>query len=80
VETNQNCINEEIKNHFRIFRLPGSSLRTLEIKIYKTIILPAVLSLTLRGERRLRVFEKWEEVAGGWRKLLNEELHNLGAR
>jgi hypothetical protein len=44
-------------------------------------------SLTLREEHRLRVFEnrvlsrifgpKREEVMGGWRKLHNEELHNL---
>ena len=45
--------------------LLSSSLlsRTLNIKIYRTIILPVVLygcetwSLTLREERRLRVFE-----------------------
>jgi hypothetical protein len=67
--------------------------RNVKIKIYKTIILPAVLygcetwSLTLREEHRLRVFEnrvlrrifgpKRHEVAGGWRKLHNEELHGL---
>jgi hypothetical protein len=44
-------------------------------------------SLTLREEQRLRVFEnrvsrgifgpKRDEVTGGWRKLHNEELHNL---
>jgi hypothetical protein len=44
-------------------------------------------SLTLREEHRLRVFEnrvlrrifgtKGDEVTGGWRKLHNEELHNL---
>jgi hypothetical protein len=44
-------------------------------------------SLTLREEYRLRVFEytvlriifgpKKDEVVGGWRKLHNEELHNL---
>jgi hypothetical protein len=44
-------------------------------------------SLTLREEHRLRVFEnrvlrrifgtKRDEVTGGWRKLDNEELHNL---
>jgi hypothetical protein len=44
-------------------------------------------SLTLREERRLRVFEnrairrifgpKTDEVTGEWRKLHNEELHNL---
>jgi hypothetical protein len=65
----------------------------VKIKIYKTIILPVVLygcetlSLTLREEHRLRVFEnrvhrrifrpKRDEVTGGWRKLQNEELHSL---
>jgi hypothetical protein len=44
-------------------------------------------SLTLREEHRLRVFEnralrrffepKRDEVTGGWRKIHNEELHNL---
>jgi hypothetical protein len=64
-----------------------------QVRIYKTIILPLVLygcetlSLTLREEQRLRVFEnrvlrrisgpKRDEVTGGWRKLHNEELHNL---
>jgi hypothetical protein len=68
--------------------------RNVKIKIYKTIILPLVflygfetLSLTLREEHRLRVFEnrvlrrifgpKRDEVTGGWRKLHNEELHGL---
>jgi hypothetical protein len=67
--------------------------RNVKIKIYKTIILPVVLygcetwSLKSRGEHRLRVFEnrvlrrifgsKRDEVTGGWRKLLNEELHGL---
>jgi hypothetical protein len=65
----------------------------VKIKIYKTIILPVVLygcetlSLTLREEHRLRVFEnrvlrrifgpKRDEVTGGCRKLHNEELHGL---
>jgi hypothetical protein len=65
----------------------------VKIRAYKTVILPVVLytyetlSLTLREERRLRVFEnrvlrrifgpKKAEVTGGWRKLHNEELHNL---
>jgi hypothetical protein len=45
------------------------------------------LSLTLREEHRLRVFEnrvlrrifgpKRDEIIGSWRKLHNEELHNL---
>jgi hypothetical protein len=63
------------------------------LKYTKTIILPVVLygcetwSLTLREEHTLRVFEnrvlrrifgpKRDEVAGEWRKLHNEELHNL---
>jgi hypothetical protein len=67
--------------------------RNVKVKIYKTIILPVVLygcetwSLTLREEHRLRVFEnrvlriifgpKRDEVMGEWRKLHNEELHNL---
>jgi hypothetical protein len=67
--------------------------RVLKIKIYRTIILPVVLygcetwSLTLREERRLRVFEnrvvrkvfgpKRDEVTGEWRKLHNEELNSL---
>jgi hypothetical protein len=61
--------------------------------MYKTIILPLVLygcetwSLTLRKEHRLRVFEnrvlrrifgpRKDEVTGEWRKLHNEELHDL---
>jgi hypothetical protein len=45
------------------------------------------LSATLREEHRLRVFEnrvlrrifgpKRDHVTGDWRKLYNEELHNL---
>jgi hypothetical protein len=58
--------------------------------IYRNIILPVVLygcetwSLTLKEEHKLRVFEKKVlgiifgprrcEVAGGWRKLRNEEF------
>jgi hypothetical protein len=65
----------------------------VNIKIYKTIILPVVLygcktwNLTLREEYRLRVFEnrvlrrifgpKMDEVTAGWRKLHNEQLHDL---
>jgi hypothetical protein len=65
----------------------------IKTRIYKTLILPVVLygcetwSLTLREEHRLRVFEnrmlrrifgpKTDEETGGWRKLHNEELHNL---
>jgi len=75
--------------------LLSSSLlsKNLKIKIYITIILPVILygcetgSLTLRGERRLRVFEnrvlrrlfgpKRGEVTWEWRKLHNEELNDL---
>jgi hypothetical protein len=65
----------------------------VKVRIYKTIILPVVLygcetwSLTVRKEHKLRVFEnrvlrrifgpKRNGVTGGWRKLHNEELHNL---
>jgi hypothetical protein len=67
--------------------------RNVKVKIFKTIILPVVLygcetwSLTLREEHRLRAFEnrvlrrifgpKRDEVTGEWRKMHNEELHNL---
>jgi hypothetical protein len=67
--------------------------KSLKIRIYKTIILPLVLygcetlSLTLREEHILGVFEsrvlrrlfgpKRDEVTGEWRKLHNEELHDL---
>jgi len=75
--------------------LLSSSLvpKSLKITIYRTIIQAVVLygreiwSLTLREERRLRVFEKRvlrrifgpkkEEVTVEWRKLHNEELNDL---
>jgi hypothetical protein len=60
------------------------------LKIYKTIIVPVVLSgyetwsLTLREEHRVfenrvlrRIFGQKREMTGDWRKLHNEELHNL---
>jgi hypothetical protein len=57
----------------------------LGIPARDTIILPVILygcetwSLTLREEHRLRrIFgPKRDEVIGGWRKLHNEELHDL---
>jgi hypothetical protein len=59
----------------------------LKIKIYRTILFPVVLygcetwSLTLRDELRLRVLRifgpKRDEVTGEWRKLHNNELHDL---
>jgi hypothetical protein len=72
------------------FRLLSKNLKT---ETHKTIILPVDLyvtetrSLVQREEQRLRGFEnrvlrrifgpKREEVAGDWRNLHNEELHNL---
>ena len=66
-------------------------LKSVKIKIYRTIIVPAVLhgcetwSLTLREECRLKVFEnrvlrkkfgpKRDEVTGEWRRLHNEEFY-----
>jgi hypothetical protein len=66
--------------------------KKLKIRLYKAIILPVVLygykdlSLTLREEHRLTVFEnmvlrrifgpKRNQVKGGQRKLI-EELHDL---
>ena len=89
--TNQNAIQEEIKSRFQsgtacyysLHNLLSYSLlsKNLKIKISRTIILPVVLygcktlSLTLRKERRLRVFEnkvlrrifgpRSDEVTGG---------------
>jgi len=67
--------------------------KNLKIKLYRNIIFPVVLygcetwSLTLREERRLRVFENRalrrifrsgrDEVTGEWRRLHNEELNDL---
>ena len=67
--------------------------KNIKIKIYRTIILPVVLygfetwSLTVREERRLRVFEnralrrifepKRDEITGERRKLHKEELNDL---
>ena len=101
--TNQNYIPEEIKSRLQsgnacyhsMQNVLSSSLlsKNLKIKIYRTITLPVVVygcetwSLTLREERRLRVFEnrvlrrifgsKRDEVKGEWRKLHNEELDDL---
>jgi hypothetical protein len=67
--------------------------KNLKITIYKTIILPVVLDgretwyLTLREDHRLGLFEnrvlrrifgpKRNEVTREWRKLHNEEFHDL---
>ena len=71
------------------------AIQKLKIKIYRTIILPAVLYgcetwlLTLREEHRLKVLEnralrrifvpKKDEVIKEWRKLQNEEFNALYA-
>ena len=101
--TNKNSIQEEIKSrlklrnacYYSVQNILSSSLlpKKLKITIYRNIILPIVLyacetwSLTLREERRLRVFEnrvlrrvfgkKREDVTGEWRKLHNDELIHL---
>jgi hypothetical protein len=69
------------------------AIQILKIKICRTTVLAVALygcetwSLTLREERRLRVFEnrvlrrvfgpKRDEVTGEWRKQHNEELNDL---
>jgi len=101
--TNKNSIQEEIKSrlklgnacYYSVQNLLSSSLlfKKLNIKIYRTIILPIVLygcetwSLTLREEHRLWVSEnrvlrrvfgpRRDEVTGELRKLHNEELSDL---
>ena len=101
--TNQNSIQEEIKSrlksgnayYYSVQNILSSSFlfKTLKIKIYRIIILPIVSygcetwSLTMREERRLRVFENWvlrrifvpkrDEVTGEYRTLHNEELNDL---
>jgi hypothetical protein len=100
--TNQNFVQEEIKSSLKsgnacfnsVQNLFFSSLlsKNLKIKIHTTVIFPVVLygcetwSLTLREERRLRVFEnmvlrrvfgpKRDEVTGEWKKLHNDELND----
>jgi len=103
MEQKENFIAEEIKSRLRsgnafyhsVQNLLSSRLlsKNLKIKMYRTIILPVVSygcetwSLTLREERRLRVFEnkvlrrifgpRKDEVTGEWRRLHNEELNDL---
>ena len=73
VITNQNSIQEEIKSrlqsgnasYYSVKNVLSSSMlsKNLQIKIYRNIILPVILygcetwSLTLREERKLRVFD-----------------------
>jgi hypothetical protein len=69
-----------------------SHIKNLKLKIYKIVILPVVLygretwSLTLGEDHRLsvfvnrvlrKIFGPKREEGGSWRKLHNDELHNL---
>ena len=92
--TNQNSNMEEIKSRLKsgnacyhsVQNLLSSRLlsKNLKIKIYSTV---KTWSLTLREERKLRVFEnmvlrrifgpRMDEVKGEWRRLHNEELNDL---
>jgi hypothetical protein len=83
------------KNYCALYMRKFKFVKTFCVfKIYITIILPVVLyvcetlSLALREEHKLRVFEnrvmricgtKWKEMVEGWRRLHNEELRNLYA-
>jgi hypothetical protein len=67
--------------------------KNVKIKIYKTVILPAVFiwvwNLVSDDKHRLKVFEdrvlrrifgsKRDEMVGGWRKLQNGEFRNLSS-
>ena len=100
--TNTNFILEEIKSRLKsgnacyhsVQNLLSSRLlsKNLKTKIYRTIILLVLYgcetwSLTLREERKLRVFENMvlrrifgprrDEVTGEWRRLHKEELNDL---
>ena len=100
--TNRNSIQGEIKCRLKAGNSCYYSVQTLlssrflpknyKIKIYKKIILPVVLygcepcSLTLREERRIRVFENRilrrifgpkRDENGEWRRFHNEKLHSL---
>jgi hypothetical protein len=70
------------------FHLSLKGLRTTKILKYTScFVWSDTWSLTLRKEHKLRVFENWvlrrisgpkrKGLTGGWRKLHNEELHNL---
>jgi hypothetical protein len=84
-----NACYHSVQNHLSSRILPKNA----NIKIHKTIILPVVLygcetwSRTVRGERRLRVFEKIVlkkifgptrgAITGEWRRLHTKELYAL---
>jgi len=101
--TNQNSIAEEIKSRLKsgnaCYHSEQNCLssrllsKSLKITIYRTVILPVILygcetwSLTLREERKLKVFEnrvlrrifgsRRDEVTGERRRLHNGELNDL---
>jgi len=101
--TNQNPIQEEIKSILKsenacyhlVQNILSLSLisNNINIKIAITMILPVVVygcetwSLTMREERKLRVFgnrlmrrifgPKRDQVTGEWRKLRNEDFNDL---
>jgi hypothetical protein len=98
--TNQNLIQEEIKKRLNsgnacyhlVLNLMLSWLlsKNLQIRIYKTIILPVVLygcETWFHMEHGLGVFvnrvlrrifgPKRDDLTGEWRELQNEELHDL---
>jgi len=77
---------------YRICCLPGCFPKILNIKIYRTIILPVELygcetwSLTMREELGLRLFENrvLRRIFGAkndemrkWKKIHNEEINDL---
>jgi len=92
---NREEIKSRLKSGYSIQNIRSSSLlfKNIKIKIYRNIILRFGLygcetrSLTLREERRLRVFEnrvlrriygpKRDEVTGEWRRLHEEDNNNL---
>jgi len=101
--TNQNYTPEEIKSRSRSGNACCHSMqnllsyrllsKNLKIKIYRTIILPVVFngcetwSLTLREERKLRVFENMvlrsifgprrDDITGEWWRMHDEKLNDL---
>ena len=101
--TNTNDVSEEIKRRINMAnacyysreKILWSHLLSKKLKVntYRTITLPVVLygcetlSLTLREEHRLRVFEnkvlrkifgaKRGEITGEWRKIHNAELQAI---
>jgi hypothetical protein len=93
--TNENSIQEKIKSNLKSENLLSSSLPSKNIRfmVQRTIILAVVWygcetwSLTLREDRRLRVFDsrvvriicgpKRDGVTRNWRKVHNEELTYL---